>query len=138
MNHYGAKPWELIKDYGSLVPLLVVLAVLLLTIFNNNNKLEGVLKSMLSVLVLYYFLSTTVHPWYIIFPLFLTIFTDYRFAVVWSAMIILSYFAYSNPVFEENLWLIFVEYFVVFGFFIYEIFKIENLKRLFQQKSEVK
>ncbi|AKA34658.1 glycosyltransferase 87 family protein [Flagellimonas lutaonensis] len=138
VNHYGAKPWELIKDYGSLVPLLVVLAVLLLTIFNNNNKLEGVLKSMLSVLVLYYFLSTTVHPWYIIFPLFLTIFTDYRFAVVWSAMIILSYFAYSNPVFEENLWLIFVEYFVVFGFFIYEIFKIENLKRLFQQKSEVK
>ncbi|UJH66275.1 glycosyltransferase 87 family protein [Allomuricauda sp. SCSIO 65647] len=135
VNHYEAKPWELIKDYGSLVPLFTILAILLLVIFNNNHKLENVLKSMLMALTLYYFLSTTVHPWYTIFLLFLVIFTDYRFAIVWSATVVLSYFAYSNLDFKENLWLIFIEYFVVFGFLFYEIFKIENIKGLFQQKS---
>jgi hypothetical protein len=69
----------------------------------------------------YSFLSTTVHPWYIATPLLLSVFTRYRFAIIWSFMVILSYFAYNDAVFRENLWLVALEYIVVIGMFTYEI-----------------
>ncbi|MGB6154175.1 MAG: mannosyltransferase [Pricia sp.] len=119
---FDGKPWELIKTYGKIVPILTVLAVLGITFLQQNQKLAVLLTSMLSVLTLYYFLSATVHPWYIIFLVLLGVFTEYRFAVLWSVVVVLSYFAYSNPSFTENLWLLAIEYFAVFGFLVYEIF----------------
>ncbi len=78
---------------------------------------------MLFVLCIYFFLSTTVHPWYIVTLVALSIFTRYRFAYIWSAMVVLSYFAYSqNPFHESNLLLIF-EYGVIFVFFFWELFR---------------
>ncbi|MBV1924303.1 MAG: mannosyltransferase, partial [Flavobacteriaceae bacterium] len=72
---------------------------------------------------------TTVHPWYVATPLLLTIFTKYRFPLVWSFMVILSYSAYGSEGFSENLWLVALEYFVVIGFFLWEVFlKDKNLK----------
>lgn len=131
--YFEAKPWELIKSYGSLVPKLVVLAAVLLSFLRANDKLKIVLGSMLILLSFYYFMSATVHPWYIIFVLLLTIFTDYRFGLLWSAMVVLSYQAYSNTEFEENLWLLAFEYFVVFGYLGYEILKKHRLKSLFRK-----
>ena len=119
---FDGKPWELIKTYGKVVPIITILAVLGLTFFRQNQKLTVLLMSMLSILTLYYFLSATVHPWYIIFLVLLGTFTEYRFAVLWSIVVMLSYFAYSNPAFTENLWLLSIEYFAVFGFLAYEIF----------------
>ena len=36
-------------------------------------------------------------------------------------MVVLSYFAYADAIFRENLWLVALEYIVVIGMFIYEI-----------------
>ncbi|MBQ0739970.1 mannosyltransferase, partial [Aquimarina celericrescens] len=79
----------------------------------------------------YYFLSTTVHPWYIAVPLSLCIFTNYKFPVAWSFVIIFSYTAYMSLGFKENLWMVGIEYLIVFGVIILEIynnFKINTLK----------
>ena len=130
---FDAKPWELIKTYGKLVPVLTVLFILAFTFFRKNEKLGVLLTSMLGVLAFYYFLSATVHPWYIIFLVLLGVFTEYRFAVLWSLMVVLSYFAYSNPEFMENLWLLALEYFVVFGFLAYEIFNPKRPKTIFHK-----
>jgi alpha-1,6-mannosyltransferase len=43
--------------------------------------------------------------------------------------VILSYQAYSNSPWEENLWFVFFEYFIVFSFLIYEIKK-SRVKKL--------
>ncbi|MEX0275176.1 MAG: mannosyltransferase, partial [Flavobacteriaceae bacterium] len=83
-------------------------------------------------------ISATVHPWYLIFLVLLAIFTEYRFPLLWSAMVILSYFAYSQPEFKESPWLLLIEYLVVIGFMGYEFFKIENLKSLIQKKTGFK
>ncbi|MFD2586397.1 mannosyltransferase [Croceitalea marina] len=132
--YFEAKPWELVKAYGSLVPKLVISIALLLTFLRKNQDLKKLLGSMLLLLSSYYFLSSTVHPWYIVFLLVLAIFSDYRFAMVWSATVVLSYFTYANPDFKENLWLITLEYCLVFGYFIYEIFKNHNIKARFSKK----
>ncbi len=130
---FDAKPWELIKTYGRITPLVTVVLVLLFTFLPNNKKLTVLLTSMLWVLTLYYFMSTTVHPWYLIFLLVLSLFTEFRFAIVWSAVVILSYFAYSQSPFKEHMGLIIIEYFVVFGFVVYEIAKLKGKKLLFHK-----
>jgi len=118
---FDAKPWELIKTYGRITPILTILIVLLFTFLRKNQDLRVLLSSMLWVLTLYYFLSATVHPWYVIFLVTLSVFTSYRYAIVWSAAIVLSYFAYSQPNFQENLGILAFEYLAVIGYLIYEI-----------------
>lgn len=128
-----AKPWELVKTYGKIVPPMVLVASLALTFLRKNQQLNLLFVSMLCLLAFYYFMSTTVHPWYLIFLLGLGMFTDYRFVLVWSATVVLSYFAYSNADFKENLWLLAIEYSVVFAYLGYEILKKHNIKLQFRK-----
>jgi hypothetical protein len=125
---FDAKPWELIKVYGQITPIVTIITVVVFTFLRKKQDLNTVLSSMMWVLAIYYFIATTVHPWYSIFLIILAIFTSYRFALVWSAVIILSYFAYSQPDFKENQWLLALEYSTVFGFLFYEIVAYRNKK----------
>ena len=125
---WDAKPWELIKSYGKITPILTIVTVLLFTFLRKNEKLPVLLSSMLWVLTIYYLLSATVHPWYIIFLVLLGCLAEYKFTIVWSAAIVLSYFAYSQPDFKENLWLLAIEYITVFAVMGYEIMAHRNKK----------
>lgn len=118
---FDAKPWELIKTYGKITPILTITIVLLFTFLRKNQDVRTLLSSMLWILTIYYFLSATVHPWYIIFLVLLSIFTNFRYALVWSLAVVLSYFAYSQTDFNENLYLIAIEYIAVLGCIIYEL-----------------
>ena len=131
---FDGKPWLLIKTYGTITKIVVVLAVLVLTFFRKNEKLSVLASSMLWALTLYYLITPTVHPWYIIFLVVLGIFADYRFTIIWSAAATLSYFAYSHPEFKENLWLLTVEYIAVYVFIVYEIINSGRLKTIFHKK----
>ncbi len=115
------KPWLLVKTYGKIMAISVICFALLFTFFRKNENFDTLLKSMLWVLFAYLVLSSTVHPWYLIFLLTLSIFTKYKFPILWTLMVILSYWAYSNPEYKENLWLVGIEYFAVFGLLIYEL-----------------
>ncbi len=126
--HFDAKPWEFIKEYGKITPVLTIVTVALFTLLPKKYDLNRVLWSMMWVMTIYYFISTTVHPWYPIFLVLLSIFTTYRYAIIWSAAIVLSYFAYSQADFNENLWLLGIEYTSVFGFIVYEIVTHHNKK----------
>jgi len=123
-----AKPWEFIKEYGKITPILTIITVLLFTFLPKKYDLNRLLWSMMWVLTIYYFMATTIHPWYSIFLVLLCIFTTYRYAIIWSAAIVLSYFAYSQTDFKENLWLLSLEYISVYGFIIYEIIVLNNKK----------
>ncbi|TMU55505.1 polyprenol phosphomannose-dependent alpha 1,6 mannosyltransferase MptB [Flagellimonas algicola] len=118
---FEAKPWELVKVYGKWVVGAVVLGAMLLALLRKNQTLTALITSMLILLTGYYLLSSTVHPWYLVFLIVLAMFTKFRFAMLWSFLVVLSYFAYSNPDFDENLWLLAFEYLLVIGYLIYEI-----------------
>ena len=132
--YYEAKPWELIDSYGSMLTTAMVMIVLLIAFLRKNQKLDSVITSMVFALAIYYFLSSTVHPWYVVFLLGFAIFTNYRFPLVWSCTIILSYYACSNPDYKENLWLLAIEYILVIGFFIYEMIGSRPKKLYFFKK----
>jgi hypothetical protein len=108
---------------GPLLGLSVFVIVLLISIVRRNENPRVLMISMLFTISIYYFLSTTVHPWYIAIPLIISVFTQYRFVIVWSFVVMLSYSAYANAPFQENYWLIFVEYVVVYGFLLFELLK---------------
>ncbi len=125
------KPWELIKLYGKVFPVLVVTWVGLLSFSSRNRMAQGLLFSMLLILTFYFFVSPTVHPWYVISLVLLCLFTDFRFPLVWSATLVLSYSAYrTDPVVTESMGFLIVEYLSVYAFLVYELFKLRSLNWL--------
>lgn len=122
---YLFRGWNEIAIIGKTIPLLVILFIVIITFFRKNKTTVELITAMLFVLSFYYFTATTVHPWYIANLLILSIFTKYKFPLVWSLVIILSYLAYQNinkADKSENLWIIFLEYLTVYGVFIWEVF----------------
>jgi len=114
--------WNIIGTVGKILPVLVLLFVLGLAFFRNNKTQKQLFTAMLFAVSIYFLLSTTVHPWYIATPLFLSVFTKYKFPIVWSFVVMLSYYAYGKDGFDENLWLVTLEYAGVIGFAVWEIF----------------
>jgi alpha-1,6-mannosyltransferase len=87
----------------------------------NNAITTQLFETAMFILLSYLLLTTTLHPWYITPLLAISIFTHFRFAIVWSAMIFLTYAGYTNNGFEENLWLTTLEYISVMGYLAYEL-----------------
>src|SRR5690606_17926293 len=108
---------------GKVLPVIIILILGLLAFFRRDHSTKGLITTMLFVMTTYFFLSTTVHPWYLITPLFLSIFTRFRYMLVWSFLVIFSYYTYSNPEFNENLWLVAIQYLIVMGYFGWELFR---------------
>jgi len=127
---YKTIGWNIIQKAGPLLGLIVFTFVLLISLIRKNEKPKQLMISLLFAISVYYFFSTTVHPWYIAIPLILSVFTQYKFAVIWTFTVMLSYFAYSSQSFQESLWLIAIEYTVVYGFLIYELMPKKLISRI--------
>jgi alpha-1,6-mannosyltransferase len=123
---YYVKGYNIIGLVGKILPILTIAIALIFAFFRKNNINEKLFDSMLLFLTIYFFMSTTVHPWYIVNLIVLGLFTRYNYQLVWSLMVILSYYAYSQIDFKENMMLVFIEYFIVFGLFVYQLKSIKN------------
>ena len=118
---FQVKGYNIIATAGKLLPIVVIAGLMLLALFRKSDRKQHLMSTLLLGTSLYFLCATTVHPWYIATPLLLSIFTRFRFAIVWSLVVFLSYSAYKIDRVEENFWLIAVEYLVVLGFFIWEL-----------------
>ena len=121
---YAITGYNEIAIIGTITAIIVFLFVVALAFFRKNSSMTQLITAMLVALSFYYFTATTVHPWYVATLLILSIFTKYKFPLVWSFAIILSYLAYlqiGNANKSENLWIIALEYTIVYGFFMYEV-----------------
>ncbi|WP_188462439.1 mannosyltransferase [Bizionia arctica] len=116
---------------GTISAVLVFLFVISLSFFRKNLSVKQLITFMLFALSFYYFTATTVHPWYIATLLILSVFTNYKFPLVWSFVIILSYLAYTNTSNSENLWIIGLEYIIVYSVLLYEILRKKPLENKF-------
>lgn len=123
---YLFRGYNEIASIGKIIPVLVVIFVIIRSFLWVNKTLIQLITSMLFVLSFYFFTATTVHPWYIATLIILAVFNKYKFPLVWSFVIILSYLAYINLNNSENLWIIALEYAVVYGVFIWEVFIKKN------------
>lgn len=119
---YWFRGYNEIAIIGKALPVITVLYILFLSFFRKKIDTKKLITTMLFSFTIYLFLSTTVHPWYIATILILSVFTNYKFPLVWSFIVIISYLAYANADNTENLWIIGLEYLIVFSVFIKEIF----------------
>ncbi len=110
---WQVKGYNYISYIGPLLMKIFLMLYAILFFVTKPKSLQTFANSCLVAFTLYYFLATTVHPWYIINLLPFAIIANIRFAVVWLGAAFLSYFAYSQIPFAENLWLIGVEYSIV-------------------------
>ncbi|PHS10865.1 MAG: mannosyltransferase [Kordia sp.] len=127
---YQVKGYNIIGIVGKTTPLIVVLFMLFISFFRKNKSTQQLIIALLFGLSFYLFTSSTIHPWYVAMLLALSIFTKYRFPLVWSFTIVLSYSFYKNEAFINNYWLIAIEYIFVFGFMIWEVIYFKKKKQL--------
>lgn len=123
---YTFRGYNEIAIIGSHIPLVVVGFVLLITFLRKNKTLPQLIAAMLLALSFYFFTATTVHPWYVATLLILSVFTKYKFPLVWSFVIMLSYLAYANNTNKENLWIIGLEYIIVYAVLIWDLVTIKK------------
>lgn len=127
---YLFRGYNEIAIIGKILAGITFFSIIGLSVLRNNQTAKQLILSMFIAISIYLFLSTTVHPWYLTTLLVLAVFTEYKFPLVWTAVIILSYLSYLNlnsADKSENLWLIGIEYLVVFLFLFWEIFREKNL-----------
>ncbi|HKJ49782.1 MAG TPA: hypothetical protein VJ973_11860, partial [Christiangramia sp.] len=123
---FQVKGYNIIETAGKVLPVITILIVLGLTFLRKYQNTKQLLTNMLFAVTAYLLLSTTVHPWYLAIPLLLSVFTEYKYILIWSGLIMLSYYAYSNPDYQESFWLIALEYLVVGYILIKELFSKEK------------
>ncbi len=71
---------------------------------------------LLCATTVYFLFATTVHPWYLTTLVAFGIFTNLRFPMIWAAISMLTYYNYNNHYFAENIFIVFLEYSVLFSF----------------------
>jgi len=131
---YQKVGWNMIAEYGpklAIVSFSTILLLAFLPLLRKNEVWKNLPAAWLWAITVYLIFTTTVHPWYVSLPVFLCCFTNFRFPVIWSGLIFLTYVNYSYGVYFENLWVVFFEYLVVFSIMFWEIFSMRKKSAFF-------
>ncbi len=113
---------------GPLLGLCAALAILLLIWLRKPATTQQFLETTFWIAALHQLLATTVHPWYILPLLAWSVFSSYRFGIVWAALVPISYAAYSNGQIHDPVLASVIEYSAVLGWLFIELYR-EKLNR---------
>ena len=119
---YKIVGYNAISTIGKAHPIIVFIVILIISWKNRKCEIARFFVPCLMIWTTFFACSTTVHPWYICAIVFFSIFTKYRFSMLWAVLLPLTYIAYLHPTSQENLWIVAAEYSLVFGLLGYEIF----------------
>lgn len=117
------KGYNAIAQIGPYLALLVFGGIVLAAWRDKGLTWQSLPPWLLLAICLYLALSPTVHPWYASLPIALSALTRFRFPILWSGLIWLTYINYSYPAYQENFWIVALEYLVVYSFAAWEVFK---------------
>ena len=134
---FNASIYYLIREIGLLIfgfniiqyagPFLAVAGAIAILTLSFRRLPQGhaytatqLFKVMLWCLLIYFAMTTILHPWYIITLLAISIFTRYRFPLLWTGLIFLTYAGYTQYGFRENIVLVATEYLLLLAYILYE------------------
>lgn len=120
---FQVKGYNIIGTLGPWLAIAAFTGILLITLLERETNWEKLFERMLFAVCCYLFCSATVHPWYVAMPIVFCLFTRFRFPILWSGLIYLTYINYSYNPYFENLWMVSIEYLFVFGYLVYELFR---------------
>ena len=113
--------YNIIQIAGPALSIITFLVIMGISFYKNDSWGKA-LQNMLFAYSIYLLLASTVHPWYLINLVVLSVFVPrYKFALLWSSLIVLSYAAYQTKTYQENYLLIWVEYLFVIGWLLFEL-----------------
>ncbi|MEM8938139.1 MAG: hypothetical protein AAGC64_02205 [Bacteroidota bacterium] len=115
-----------IAKIGPLLSVLSLMSILGVSVVAYLRK-WNLFKSFLFILTIYLFFATIIHPWYIIPLIAFGILSRYRFPILWSFLIFLTYLGYTTSGFELPMWVVFLEYLSVSTFAVIEMRKLKHL-----------
>lgn len=86
------------------------------------GKKKRLPEQMMWVWTLYLLFATTVHPWYVIPLLAVSVFSHKQYPYLWSILVFFTYINYREGGYTECLEVVLVEYVVVLGVALFEVF----------------
>lgn len=119
---YYNRGFDMISKIGPWMSISALVLILSYSLFiiKKTTYLPTIL---ITILFIQLSLSTTVHPWYIIPLIAFAALSEFRFPIIWSFLIFLTYSGYSYSGFAHPFLIISIEYIIVIPFAIYEIVK---------------
>lgn len=119
---------DIIQVAGPILGLLTFGSIMYLAYAEKKLAWKHFLEMVFIANTIYLLFTATVHPWYLTVLIAASLFTNYRFVILWSLMIMFSYATYQTTDYAENLWLVGLEYLVVGGYFVYEFYHLKTLR----------
>ncbi|WOK06967.1 hypothetical protein RT717_28285 [Imperialibacter roseus] len=115
--------WKGYNIIATLGPRLALSGGVLILIVSWTNwpKDRSLFQVLSIVFFIYYLAGTTVHPWYVVPLVALSVFSGYKFPIVWSYAILWTYVGYTATGYEIPWWAIITEYLLVIGVFTWEV-----------------
>ena len=133
---FWVKGWDIIQVASKWLSLTTFSLILAVTFF-ENNKTQNLPGMFIWPLFFYFAFASIIHPWYVTPLVAFCLFSNYWFPVVWSFTIFLSYAGYSSDGFQEQTWVLFVEYIPVYAVLIYELWKNKDLLAIRNSLPEI-
>ena len=118
---YHLEGYNIIGMAGGFLALVTFTMIIHYSFYESLTRHHILPFAFLWILVIYLFLTTTLHPWYIVPLIAYCLFTNYRFPLVWSLLIFFTYINYHAGGFQENLNIVMVEYLILFTFLLWEL-----------------
>ncbi len=112
-----------IGHYSFILSFTTFLTILYLAFWKKITLPKELFSKMTIAYFIYLLSCTTLHPWYILPAIFLSVFTNYTFLFLWSFTVFLSYSFYTNGNVATSNWLLGLEYIPVLLLFVYEMVK---------------
>lgn len=116
---YETEGFNIIAKSGKWMALATLISI---TIYSLLGKSRRFPENMLWIWALYLLFATTVHPWYAIPMLALSVFSNKRFPYLFTILIFLTYSNYGSEIYTERLWIVILEYTLVIILAVYEAF----------------
>lgn len=117
-----------IDTIGPTLAMFTIFAVVSTTIAEYQLSWKKLPLLWLFAITVYLAFTPTVHPWYTALPIALCCFTRFRFPILWSGLIFLTYINYSYGEYYENYWIVTLEYSLVVLFLVLELLPFNKLK----------
>lgn len=117
--------WNMTRIYGPQLSRIAIMVIAILALYGRIEDWKTLFQRMTIAFFFYLILSSTVHPWYILPMLALSVFTNYSYPVWWTYVAFFSYlfYAYESNSASEVEWMMNLEYVTLYTLFVYELIR---------------
>lgn len=106
--------YNVIGYWGPILKIVALSMILFITFRQKIQDHHSFLNTIMLIYWMFFLFSTVVHPWYIIPAFGLSLFTKQNSFLIWTYLIFLSYHAYQQEPYQENIWVLLLEYIMLY------------------------